>query len=78
LDIEGLEGADGYGASANGPNVPQVHQNCVRADLIAKIWPESDSVYDLTAIDNSQETHSKFEAALKKESKRRPDTGALH
>jgi hypothetical protein len=21
-------------------------------DLIAKLWPESDSVYDLTAIDN--------------------------
>jgi len=27
----------------NGPNVPQVHQNCVRADLNTK-------VYDLPAI----------------------------
>jgi hypothetical protein len=24
-------------------------------DLIAKIWPESDSVYDLTAIDSSRQ-----------------------
>ena len=31
-----------------------MHQSCVRTDLIAKIWPESDSVYDLTAIDTRQ------------------------
>jgi hypothetical protein len=31
-----------------------LHQSCVRTDLIAKIWPESDSVYDLTAIDKKR------------------------
>jgi hypothetical protein len=31
-----------------------VHQSCVRADLIAKIWDENDPVYDLPAIDNRE------------------------
>jgi hypothetical protein len=42
---EGLaeDASAGYGASANVPQVPQVHQSCVRTELSAV-------VYDLSAI----------------------------